>query len=76
MPRKRYVYILTEGCEIQEKETYSNLKKIVEGPGKELHFPSYATMAKKLTAAKKDDGILHFQTLDGKHFTIEVKEVK
>ena len=76
MPRKRNVYILTEGHEIQEKETYSNLKKIVEGPGKELHFPSYASMAKKLTAAKKKDGVLRFESLDGKEYTIEVKEVK
>ena len=76
MPRKRNVYILTEGHEIQEKETYSNLKKIVEGPGKELHFPSYAAMAKKLTAAKKKDGVLRFESLDGKEYTIEVKEVK
>ncbi len=76
MPQKRKVYILTEGHEVQDKSTFSSLKKISNRVGEENNLPSYHVLAKGIARAKKEDGVYRFQSNDGKAYTIEVKDIE
>ena len=73
----RRVYVLTESHELQDKRTFSSLKKIVNAVGRDYKLPPYSTLQKKLLEAKKGDGVLRFESLDGsRKFSIEVKELE